>query len=260
MKGIVLAGGLGTRLNPLTKVTNKHLLPVYNKPMIYYPIQTLVDAGISEILIVTGGNNAGDFLRLLGNGKQFGLKHLDYTYQEGEGGIAAALSLAEYFVDNDLVCVILGDNIYERSVRESVVEFIKGGRGAKIHLKKVENPQRFGVPVISGDRITRIEEKPKVPKSDYAVTGLYMYDHTVFNIIRTLKPSGRGELEITDVNNAYIDKNEMTYAVVDGWWSDAGTFESLLRTNILVASQSEANAEEIAQAAIQNSASILRQQ
>ncbi len=260
MKGIVLAGGLGTRLNPLTKVTNKHLLPVYNKPMIYYPIQTLVDAGISEILIVTGGNNAGDFLRLLGNGKQFGLKHLDYTYQEGEGGIAAALSLAEYFVDNDLVCVILGDNIYERSVRESVVEFIKGGRGAKIHLKKVENPQRFGVPVISGDRITRIEEKPKVPKSDYAVTGLYMYDHTVFNIIRTLKPSGRGELEITDVNNAYIDKNEMAYAVVDGWWSDAGTFESLLRTNILVASQSEANAEEIPQAAIQNSASILRQQ
>ena len=260
MKGIVLAGGLGTRLNPLTKVTNKHLLPVYNRPMIYYPIQTLVDAGISEILVVAGGNNAGDFLRLLGNGKQFGLKHLDYTYQEGEGGIAAALSLAEYFVDNDLVCVVLGDNVYEKSVRESAADFIKGGRGAKIHLKKVENPQRFGVPVIDGDRITRIEEKPKVPKSDYAVTGLYMYDSMVFNIIRTLKPSGRGELEITDVNNAYIERNEMSYAIVDGWWSDAGTFESLLRTNILVASQSEANSEEIPQAAIQNSASILRQQ
>jgi glucose-1-phosphate thymidylyltransferase len=199
-------------------------------------------------------------LRLLGNGKQFGLKHLDYTYQEGEGGIAAALSLAEYFVDNDLVCVILGDNVYEKSVRDSAADFIKGGRGAKIHLKKVDNPQRFGVPVINGDRITRIEEKPKVPKSDFAVTGLYMYDHSVFNIIRTLKPSGRGELEITDVNNAYIERNEMAYSIVDGWWSDAGTFESLLRTNILVASQSDANAEEIPQAAIQNSASILRQQ
>src|SRR5262245_14086732 len=238
MKGIVLAGGLGSRLHPLTKVTNKHLLPVYNRPMIYYPIQTLVDAGISEILIVTGGNNSGDFLKLLGNGKQFGLKHLDYTYQEGEGGIAAALSLAEYFVDNDLVCVILGDNVYEKSMRESATDFINRGHGAKIHLKKVENPQRFGVPVIDGDRITNIEEKPRAPKSDLAVTGLYMYDHTVFDIIHTLKPSGRGELEITDVNNAYIARNDITYAVVDGWWSDAGTFESLLRTNILVASQS----------------------
>ena len=260
MKGIVLAGGLGSRLNPLTKVTNKHLLPVYNRPMIYYPIQTLVDAGITEILVVTGGSNSGDFLKLLGNGKQFGLKHLDYTYQEGEGGIAAALSLAEYFVDNDLVCVILGDNVYEKSMQDSAAEFIKRGHGAKIHLKKVENPQRFGVPIISGDRITKIEEKPKVPKSDYAVTGLYMYDHSVFSIIRTLKPSGRGELEITDVNNAYIERDDMTYAVIDGWWSDAGTFESLLRTNILVASQSDANSEEIPQAAIQSSASILRKQ
>jgi glucose-1-phosphate thymidylyltransferase len=260
MKGIVLGGGLGTRMYPLTKVTNKHLLPVYNRPMIYYPIQTLVDAGISEILVVTGGNNAGDFLRLLGNGKEFGLKHLDYTYQEGNGGIAAALILAEYFADNEPVCVILGDNIYEKSMRESAAEFIQRGRGAKIHLKKVENPQRFGVPVIKGDRITRIEEKPKRPKSDYAVTGLYMYDASVFDIIRTLKPSARGELEITDVNNAYIERNEMAYAIVDGWWSDAGTFESLLRCNILVASQSEANAEEIPQAAIQSSASILRQQ
>jgi len=260
MKGIVLAGGLGTRLQPLTKVTNKHLLPVYNRPMIYYPIQTLVDAGITEILIVTGGRNAGDFLQLLGNGKAFGLKHLDYTYQEGEGGIAAALSLAEYFVDEDLVCVILGDNLYEKSVRQSANDFIKGGRGAKIHLRKVENPQRFGVPIISGDRIVKIEEKPKHPKSDYAVTGLYMYDPSVFDIIKTLKPSGRGELEITDVNNAYIERNEMTYSIVDGWWSDAGTFDSLLRSNILVASQSENDSEEISQAAIQASASMLRQQ
>jgi len=260
VKGIVLAGGLGSRLNPLTKITNKHLLPIYNRPMIYYPIQTLVDAGITEILIVTGGRNAGDFLQLLGNGKAFGLKHLDYTYQEGEGGIAAALSLAEYFVERDLVCVILGDNIYEKSVRDSAANFIQGGRGAKIHLKKVDHPQRFGVPIISGDRIVKIEEKPKQPKSEYAVTGLYMYDPTVFEIIRTLKPSGRGELEITDVNNAYIERDEMTYAIVDGWWSDAGTFDSLLRSNILVASQAESDSEEISPAAIQASASILRQQ
>jgi glucose-1-phosphate thymidylyltransferase len=260
MKGIVLAGGLGTRLHPLTKITNKHLMPVYNRPMIYYPVQTLVDAGITEILIVTGGKNAGHFLELLGNGKEFGLKHLDYTYQEGEGGIAAALSLAEYFVEDDPVCVILGDNIYEKSVRASVEEFAKQGGGARIHLKRVENPQRFGVPVFEGDRILRIEEKPKNPKSDYAVTGLYMYDQTVFDIIKTLKPSGRGELEITDVNNAYIARGEMSYALVDGWWSDAGTFDSLLRTNILVASQFEGNSEEISQDAIKNSAAILRQQ
>lgn len=260
MKGIVLAGGLGTRLHPLTKITNKHLLPVYNRPMIYYPIQTLVNAGIREILIVTGGKNAGDFLELLGNGKEFGLKHLDYTYQEGEGGIAAALGLAEYFVEDDSVCVILGDNIYEKSMRKSVEEFIDRGHGAKIHLKRVENPQRFGVPIIEGERIIKIEEKPKTPKSEFAVTGLYMYDHTVFDIIKTLKPSGRGELEITDVNNAYIARDDMTYAVVDGWWSDAGTFDSLLRTNILVASQFEGDAEEISQAAIQSSASILRSQ
>jgi glucose-1-phosphate thymidylyltransferase len=260
MKGIVLAGGLGSRLYPLTKVTNKHLLPVYKRPMIYYPIQTLVDAGITEILIVTGGDSAGDFLRLLGNGKEFGLKHLDYTYQEGNGGIADALGLAEYFVDNDLVCVILGDNVYEKSVHESAADFIKRGHGARIHLKKVENPQRFGVPVVNGDRILKIEEKPKLPQSDYAVTGLYMYDRQVWDIIKTLKPSGRGELEITDVNNAYIERNGMTYAVVDGWWSDAGTFDSLLRTNILVASQFEGDAEEMPPDAIQTSASILRRQ
>jgi glucose-1-phosphate thymidylyltransferase len=228
--------------------------------MIYYPVQTLVDAGITEILIVTGGKNAGHFLELLGNGKEFGLKHLDYTYQEGEGGIAAALSLAEYFVEDDPVCVILGDNIYEKSVRASAEEFAKQGGGARIHLKRVENPQRFGVPVFEGNRILRIEEKPKNPKSDYAVTGLYMYDQTVFDIIKTLKPSGRGELEITDVNNAYIARGEMSYALVDGWWSDAGTFDSLLRTNILVASQFEGNSEEISQDAIKNSAAILRQQ
>ena len=260
MKGIVLAGGLGTRLNPLTKVTNKHLLPVYNRPMIYYPIQTLVDAGITEILIVTGGRNAGDFLQLLGNGKAFGLKHLDYTYQEGEGGIAAALSLAEYFVDEDLVCVILGDNLYENSVRESASDFIRRGHGAKIHLKRVENPQRFGVPIVDGDRIVKIEEKPKQPKSEYAVTGLYMYDSTVFGIIKTLKPSSRGELEITDVNNAYVERNEMTYAVIEGWWSDAGTFDSLLRSNILVASQSWNHSEEISQDAMHAFASLLRYQ
>lgn len=258
MKGIVLAGGLGTRLHPLTKITNKHLLPVYNRPMIYYPIQTLVDAGISEILIVTGGKNAGDFLELLGNGKEFGLKHLNYTYQEGEGGIAAALSLARDFVENDAVCVILGDNIYEKNVRRSVEMFNAHGHGARIHLKKVENPQRFGVPVIEGERIVTIEEKPKAPKSDYAVTGLYMYDHTVFDIIRTLKPSGRGELEITDVNNAYIAQNDMTYSIIDGWWSDAGTFDSLLRATILVASQFEGNPEEISQTAVQAAACSLR--
>lgn len=258
MRGIVLAGGLGSRLFPLTKVTNKHLLPIYNRPMIYYPIKTLVDAGIQEILVVTGGNNAGEFLRLLGNGKEFGLKHLDYTYQEGEGGIAAALSLAEYFADDDSICVILGDNVYEQTFAKSVADFTARGHGAKIHLKKVENAQRFGVPVIDGDRIVKIEEKPKNPQSEYAVTGLYMYDPTVFQIIKTLKPSGRGELEITDVNNAYIAKNDMAYEVIEGWWSDAGTFDSLLRTNILVASQHEGDPEEMSQTALQSSASILK--
>jgi glucose-1-phosphate thymidylyltransferase len=235
MKGIVLAGGLGTRLNPLTKITNKHLLPVYNRPMVYYPIQTLVDAGITEILIVTGGRKAGDFLELLGNGKEFGLKHLNYTYQEGEGGIAAALKLAEDFVDNNPICVILGDNVYEKSVRQSAGDFLKRGHGARIHIKKVENPQRFGVPIIEGDSIVKIEEKPQKPKSDYAVTGLYMYDNTVFDIIRDLKPSGRGELEITDVNNLYIEEGTMTFSVLEGWWTDAGTIDSLRRATNLVA-------------------------
>jgi glucose-1-phosphate thymidylyltransferase len=234
MKGIVLAGGLGTRLYPLTKVTNKHLLPIYDKPMIYYPIEMMVDAGIRDILIVTGGKNAGDFLRLLGNGKQFGLNHINYAYQEGEGGIAAALSLAEYFVDQQSICVILGDNIVERSIAPFVENFKKQGSGARILLKEVSDPQRFGVPEIQGSRIIRIDEKPERPASRYAVTGIYMYDPSVFEIIKTLRPSKRGELEITDVNNSYIDQGKMQYDILDGWWTDAGTFESLLRASNLV--------------------------
>jgi glucose-1-phosphate thymidylyltransferase len=235
MKGVILAGGLGTRLYPLTKITNKHLLPIYDRPMIYYPLQTLVDAGIKEILIVTGGNNAGDFLRLLGNGKEFGLKHLNYTYQEGEGGIAEALGLAEYYVDGDRVVVILGDNIIEKNIRAAVENFKKQGGGAKILLQKVADPGRFGVAELEGDRVKRIVEKPKEPKSDLIVTGIYMYDSEVFKIIKTLKPSQRGELEITDVNNAYIERGQMTFEILDGWWTDAGTFESLYRANKLVA-------------------------
>ncbi|HLM57853.1 MAG TPA: sugar phosphate nucleotidyltransferase [Pyrinomonadaceae bacterium] len=235
MKGIVLAGGLGSRLRPLTAVTNKHLLPVYDRPMVYYPIQTLVDAGVRDIMIVTGGNSAGDFLRLLKNGKDFGLKHLNYTYQEGEGGIAAALSLCEDFADQEPVCVVLGDNIIERNIRRAVKAYRHQGGGAKILLKKVPDPQRFGVPELNGRTVVRIEEKPAEPKSDYAVIGIYMYDFEVFKIIKTLKPSGRGELEITDVNNAYIERGEMTWDELEGWWTDAGTFESLLRASNLVA-------------------------
>ncbi|MFN2454894.1 MAG: sugar phosphate nucleotidyltransferase [Pyrinomonadaceae bacterium] len=235
MKGIVLAGGLGTRLRPLTAVTNKHLLPVYNQPMIYYPIQTLVNAGIDDIMVVTGGNSAGDFLKLLGNGKAFGLKHLNYTYQEGEGGIADALSLVEHFAAGDPVCVVLGDNIIEGNVRAAVRAYRHQGGGAKILLKKVTDPQRFGVPELDGRRVVRIEEKPAEPKSDYAVIGIYLYDAEVFNIIRTLEPSARNELEITDVNNHYIRRDEMTWDELEGWWTDAGTFESLLHASTLVA-------------------------
>jgi len=234
MKGVILAGGLGTRLYPLTKVTNKHLLSVYDKPMIYYPIQTLVNAGIRDILLVTGGNGAGDFLRLLGNGKEFGLEHLNYTHQEGEGGIAAALSLAEYFANREPICVVLGDNIIEKNIIAAARAYEKQGGGAKILLKEVKDPQRFGVPVLEGDRIVRVEEKPKEPKSPYAVTGIYFYDQQIFDIIRTLKPSGRGELEINDVNNAYIAQGRMTWSVLDGWWTDAGTFESLMSAANLV--------------------------
>jgi glucose-1-phosphate thymidylyltransferase len=235
MKGVVLAGGLGTRLRPLTSVTNKHLLPVYDQPMIYYPIQTLVNAGITDIMIVTGGNSAGDFLKLLGNGKAFGLKHLNYTYQEGEGGIAEALSLVEHFSGGDPVCVVLGDNIIEGNIRAAVRSYRHQGGGAKIILKRVPDPQRFGVPELDGSSVLRIEEKPGNPKSGYAVIGIYMYDGEVYDIIRTLKPSGRGELEITDVNNAYIERGEMTWEELVGWWTDAGTFESLLRASNLVA-------------------------
>lgn len=235
MKGVVLAGGLGSRLLPLTKVTNKHLLPVYDRPMIYYPIQTLVNAGIREIMLVTGGNNAGDFLRLLGNGKEFGLRHLDYTYQQGEGGIADALRLAEYFADGEPICVVLGDNIIENNILQPAQAFRRQGRGAKILLKKVKDPQRFGVPVLNGKRVVKIEEKPKHPRSPYAVTGIYFYDARVFEIIKTLKPSQRGELEITDVNNAYIADGTLTWDVLNGWWTDAGTITSLHLANQLVA-------------------------
>jgi glucose-1-phosphate thymidylyltransferase len=235
MKGVVLAGGTGSRLNPLTRVTNKHLLPVYDKPMVYYPIQTLVNAGIEEILLVTGGKNAGDFLRLLGNGRDFGLRHLNYTYQEGEGGIAEALGLAEYFAAGDSICVVLGDNIIENNISDAADAFRKQKDGAKILLKEVTDAQRFGVAELRGEKVLGIEEKPKNPKSNYAVIGIYMYDATVFEKIRRLKPSGRGELEITDVNNFYIEENRLTYDVLDGWWTDAGTFESLLRANSLVA-------------------------
>ena len=247
MKGIILAGGLGTRLRPLTKVTNKHLLPVFNKPMIYYPLETLVDAGITDIMIVTGGNNAGDFLRLLGNGKEFGLQQINYAYQEGEGGIAEALSYAEYFADEDLICVVLGDNLVEESIRPYVENFAKAGKGAKILLKEVEEPQRFGVPELEGKRVKRIEEKPSVPKSRYAVTGIYMYDSEVFSIVKTLEPSGRGELEITDVNNAYIGRGLMTYDVLEGWWTDAGTFDSLLKAGNLVAQREHKHQHSVSQ-------------
>ncbi len=235
MKGVILAGGLGKRLYPLTKITNKHLLPVYEKPMIFYPLQTLINAGIDDILIVTGGNHAGDFLRLLGNGKEFGLKHLNYTYQEGEGGIADALALAEHFSDYEKIVIILGDNLIEGSIAQAVNDFRKQKEGAKILLKEVPDPERFGVPEIVDGKIVGIEEKPKVPKSRYAVIGIYMYDARVFDIIRTLKPSDRGELEITDVSNAYIREGKMTYDFLEGWWSDAGTFDSLLRAGNLVA-------------------------
>ncbi len=244
MKGIILAGGLGTRLSPLTKITNKHLLPIYDKPMIYYPLQTLINAGIDDILIVTGGNHAGDFLRLLGNGKEFGLKHLNYTYQEGEGGIAQALALAEHFSDYEKIVVILGDNIIEGSVICAVKDFKKQKEGAKVILKEVPDPQRFGVAEIVDGRVMGIEEKPEAPKSKYAVIGIYMYDSRVFDIIRTLKPSGRGELEITDVSNAYIREGTMTHHFLEGWWSDAGTFESLHRVSNLVA-QGGANKKDL---------------
>ena len=246
MKGIVLAGGTGSRLFPLTKITNKHLLPIFDKPMIYYPIQTLVDAGIRDLLVVTGGRNSGDFLRLLANGKEFGLKHINYTYQEGEGGIAEALALAEHFAEGSKICVILGDNIIEGSIADAVRDFEQQERGAKILLKEVQDAERFGVAEIEGDRIVGIEEKPARPKSKYAVTGIYLYDESVFDKTRTLKPSARGELEITDVNNAYIREGTMTFSYLSGWWTDAGTFDSLLRAANLVHETKRKSAKQIA--------------
>jgi len=236
MKGIILAGGLGSRLRPCTNVTNKHLLPVYDKPMIYYPIQTLLNAGIDDIMIVTGGQFAGDFLKLLGNGKDFGLKHINYTYQEGEGGIADALSLCEYFAKDEAVCVVLGDNIIEKNIKRAVDKFKAGGeKGAMILLKEVEDPHRFGVAEVNNDKVINIIEKPKNPVSNLAVTGIYMYDHRVFKFIDGLEPSARGELEITDVNNKFIKLGDLSYEMLDGWWTDAGTFQSLHRASNLVA-------------------------
>jgi glucose-1-phosphate thymidylyltransferase len=235
MKGVILAGGLGTRLNPLTKITNKHLLPIYNKPMISYPVECLVKAGIDDILVVTGGNHPGDFLKLLGNGKEYGVKNISYAYQEGEGGIADALALAENHAACGPVCVVLGDNLLEKTIRSAVNEYRKQGSGARILLKEVEDPQRFGVPVLDGDKVIKIIEKPVDPPSSFAVTGIYMYDTQVFDFIKTLNPSQRGELEITDVNNLYIDQGTMTWSLIDGWWTDAGTFDSLLKASNLVA-------------------------
>lgn len=235
MKGVVLAGGLGTRLYPLTKITNKHLLPVYNRPMITYPIECLVKAGIKDILVVTGGNNPGDFLKLLGNGKEYGVEHISYAYQEGEGGIAEALALAEAHAAGGRICVVLGDNIIEKNIIDAVKDYERQEKGAKILLKEVDDPRRFGVPVLSGDRVVQVIEKPKDPPSKYAVTGIYMYDAHVFDFIKTLKPSERGELEITDVNNLYINEGTMTWSILDGWWTDAGTFDSLLKASNLVA-------------------------
>jgi glucose-1-phosphate thymidylyltransferase len=244
MKGVILAGGYGTRLQPLTSVTNKHLLPVYDKPMIYYPIQCLVNAGIKDIMVVTGGNKAGDFLELLGNGKEFGLGELHYTYQEGAGGIAEALGLARDFIDKDKVIVVLGDNIIQNNIRRAVADFFTQPKGAKIMLKEVSDPERFGVADVDDKgNVLGIEEKPSQPKSNYAVIGIYMYDELVFDIISDLKPSGRGELEITDVNNAYIRQGTMTSEVLKGWWTDAGTIESLHRAGLMIAEDGANNVD-----------------
>ncbi len=235
MKGIILAGGLGTRLHPLTRITNKHLLPVYDKPMIYYPIEMLVKAGIKDIMVITGGSNSGDFLRLLGNGREFGLSHLHYGYQEGEGGIADALKLCEDFVGKDKMIVALGDNIIEKNIRKETAAFKRQKKGARVILTEVKNPSEYGIAVVSGGRITSIFEKPKKPKSNLAVTGIYFYPNEVFSIIKTLKPSKRGELEITDVNNGFLSKNQLEYSVLEGWWQDSGeSKDALLETNLLV--------------------------
>ena len=245
MKGVVLAGGTGSRLFPLTRVTNKHLLPVYDKPMIFYPLHTLVAAGIRDILIVTGGSSAGDFLRLLRNGNDFGLQRLNYAYQEGECGIADALRLAEEFADGEKICVVLGDNIIAGEIGAARQSF-EHQEGAKILLKEVPDPERFGVPVFEDGRIIGIEEKPKRPQSRFAVIGIYFYDSTVFDRIRRLKPSGRGEYEITEVNNSYLAEGKLHYDLLEGWWTDAGTFESLWRASSLVREKVTTQAEAVA--------------
>jgi glucose-1-phosphate thymidylyltransferase len=238
IKGVVLAGGLGTRLRPLTSITNKHLLPVYNKPMIYYPIEMLVQAGITDIMIVTGGTSAGDFLRLIGNGEEFGLSRINYAYQKGEGGIAEALGLAREFVDDDRVVVVLGDNILQNGIKKGVETFLKQQQGGRIFLKRVDNPREYGIAEVDGDKIKNIIEKPQDPPSDLAVIGVYMYPPDVFEIVETLEPSARGELEITDVNNAYVRQDAMEYEIVDGWWLDAGeSHEALLQANLTIARQ-----------------------
>jgi glucose-1-phosphate thymidylyltransferase len=235
MKGVILAGGLGTRLFPLTKITNKHLLPVFDRPMIYYPIQTLVNAGITDIMIVTGGRKSGDFLSLLGNGKEFGLKHLNYTYQEGEGGIAEALGLCEHWAAGAPLAVVLGDNLIEGNIKAAVEAFEVQGSGGKVLLKEVHDPERFGVATMKDGRVVEIIEKPSDPISNLAVIGIYMYDARVFDIINSLEPSARGEFEITDVNNWYIKDGSLTADILEGWWTDAGTFQSLHQASNLVA-------------------------
>lgn len=236
MRGIILAGGSGSRLDPLTRVTNKHLLPVYDRPMIFYAIDQLVGAGVDRIMIVTGGQSAGDYLRLLGNGSAFGLRHLDYTYQERNGGIAEALGLCEHFADGEPVVVLLGDNIFERSIRPIVERFRADPHGARLALAEVDNPEAYGVAEFDGERLVRIVEKPAEARSRWIVTGLYLYDQRVFDFARTLKPSGRGELEITDVNNRYLQLGELRFDRLEGYWADCGeSFAGLLRANNLVA-------------------------
>lgn len=244
MKGVILAGGLGTRLNPITRVTNKHLLPVYNKPMIYYPLQTLMKASIKDILIVSGPEHSGHFLRLLGSGKEFGVK-FTYEIQEEPNGIAHALSLAEDFVEGEPFVVILGDNIFEDDISEFVKKFGKDGKGACVFLKEVPDANRFGVAEVKGDKVVSIEEKPKNPKSNYATVGLYMYDCTVFDIVRNLKPSARGQYEITDVNNAYLKKGQLKHFILKGFWSDAGTFESLFKATSFAKEREEKSKKDL---------------